>query len=603
MQTRTLRTHLARALGIAALSTTLTACMAEGDMEGEDLDLGEDTAHIVGGENDSTSRINDAVVHINYGCTGTLVAPDVVLTAAHCLGRRADRPPGAPPTGDWETRGVWYDLPDPYPVHFGNDLVGLGADAAFPVTQATFTIEAAGQPAGAIINHGMDVSFKSSGGLYVVAENGGGHYLAVNRQWPNAWERFRLTRWGGGTLRSADEISLQADNGDWVVSELYEGGDLNANRSAAGPWERFTIERIGGGGLIRSGDRVAIKANNNGRYWLARNGGGGGWRHIATAVQYNLSVGEDIGMIKLDAPVPSSVAKPISPLTRQPRQAGDNATSFWASQAFRTAGWGWIDAAETKQARYRQRATAHGGAYPSTRGDDTTNFITASLDDGAFTRHGDSGSPLLWTSPSGREYTVGALQGDTGYVSTFGVGTSGSGNPDAVNVAVWIEQVLGLRDCSQLDPTNASVIFSGGKYRVVDGSHWLMAFSTRPQADHAVSVLQRFGLDEICYVDRPAEMYYALSGGNMPAGTGPSGERCRYFGGTDLNVYRNAGRWVLRDMTQGVTLQTFDDELDARLAMGLLRRHGARRQCYFDGGLLPHRNAGGAGDRFTYYKR
>jgi hypothetical protein len=78
------------------------------DVEDDDV-LGELGQDIEIGTNDANSPISNAVVLINGGCTGTLIAPNVVLTAAHC---GWDAPSLA--------TGFWTSIP-PIPIWFGPD--------------------------------------------------------------------------------------------------------------------------------------------------------------------------------------------------------------------------------------------------------------------------------------------------------------------------------------------------------------------------------------------------------------------------------------------------------------------------------------------------
>lgn len=66
-------------------SALITAFLALGACQGSSADLGVAEKSIIGG---NENRFDDAVVAVYVGglCTGTLVAPRVVLTAAHCVG-------------------------------------------------------------------------------------------------------------------------------------------------------------------------------------------------------------------------------------------------------------------------------------------------------------------------------------------------------------------------------------------------------------------------------------------------------------------------------------------------------------------------------------
>src|SRR5687767_1813843 len=69
-------------LGFAGIAAAESA----GQLE-TDVDTGDDTAEIVGGTLAPAGKWPDTVAVLGNGaCTGTLIAPDVVLTAGHCIG-------------------------------------------------------------------------------------------------------------------------------------------------------------------------------------------------------------------------------------------------------------------------------------------------------------------------------------------------------------------------------------------------------------------------------------------------------------------------------------------------------------------------------------
>lgn len=80
-------------------------------------------AKLIGSSHDDPSNpVSNSVVHLNGGCTGTLITPNIVITAGHCFDGETP-PPGflanehAPieneyPVGsaDWEDKFQWYSL-------------------------------------------------------------------------------------------------------------------------------------------------------------------------------------------------------------------------------------------------------------------------------------------------------------------------------------------------------------------------------------------------------------------------------------------------------------------------------------------------------------
>lgn len=121
-------------------------------------------------------------------------------------------------------------------------------------------------------------AFQSSGGFFVVAENGGGSVVNANRTGIGSWETFTLIDLNGGSLESGDLVNIQSVTGHFVVAEGGGGDVVNANRTVPDAWETFRIERIGGGG-IGSGDSISLQAfngwNGGGGNFVVAEGGGG----------------------------------------------------------------------------------------------------------------------------------------------------------------------------------------------------------------------------------------------------------------------------------------------------------------------------------------
>jgi hypothetical protein len=118
-----------RSLGVLLLITVMLLILSTNE-----------AVAITNGSNDVANTGSDAVVQV-LGCTGTLIAPQIVITAAHCLeqaGQGVPPPPGAsvhPVGGFWEEPGRWY----PLTTVPGGIQVSFGVDTNNPVFQATAT--------------------------------------------------------------------------------------------------------------------------------------------------------------------------------------------------------------------------------------------------------------------------------------------------------------------------------------------------------------------------------------------------------------------------------------------------------------------------------
>lgn len=74
-------------------------------------------------------------------------------------------------------------------------------------------------------------------GTYVVAEDGGGKNVAVNRGSPSGWETFKIWRVRDGTYQ------LRAFNKQFVRAVNAGGGSVDAVTNTPEEWETFQIIR------------------------------------------------------------------------------------------------------------------------------------------------------------------------------------------------------------------------------------------------------------------------------------------------------------------------------------------------------------------------
>ncbi len=94
---------------------------------------------------------------------------------------------------------------------------------------------------------------------FVAAYQGGGGQLAGNspNQW--AWEEFELFDINGGAIVHGDVIAVRTQGTRQFISNNGGSTPAEANRQHPNPWEQFQVTRIGGPGVLRHGDRFALR--------------------------------------------------------------------------------------------------------------------------------------------------------------------------------------------------------------------------------------------------------------------------------------------------------------------------------------------------------
>jgi phosphohistidine phosphatase SixA len=59
-------------------------------------------------------------------------------------------------------------------------------------------------------------------------------------------------------------------------------------------------------------------------------------------------------------------------------------------------------------------------------------------------------------------------------------------------------------DCTHFNPKNIKVKFVKKRWKIVDGSHWIMDFgSKKKEAHQALGIIKQNGFDQVCFVGRP----------------------------------------------------------------------------------------------------
>jgi len=69
------------------------------------------------------------------------------------------------------------------------------------------------------------------------------------------------------------------------------------------------------------------------------------------------------------------------------------------------------------------------------------------------------------------------------------------------------------QDCNSFNPNTISVQNINSRYKIVDGNHWMLDFTTsQTNANNALDIIKKYGFDNICFVERPnPPMMYFLN--------------------------------------------------------------------------------------------
>ena len=148
-------------------------------------------------------------------------------------------------------------------------------------------------------------------------------------------------------------------------------------------------------------------------------------------------------------------------------------------------------------------------------------------------------------------------------------------------------------DCIAFNPKNTRLKQINGRWKIVDGSHWLFDFgSNRKEARQALAVIQNYQLNQSCFVGRPNPSFaYMLTSGRPPQG-GMSGEDCVRFNPQTIDLKQINGRWKIVDGSHWL----FDfgaNKNEAAQTHKIMKKYRFTRSCF----------VGRPDPSFTYLRR
>lgn len=135
-------------------------------------------------------------------------------------------------------------------------------------------------------------------------------------------------------------------------------------------------------------------------------------------------------------------------------------------------------------------------------------------------------------------------------------------------------------DCVSFDPCTAEVKQIDGRWKIVDGSHWLFDFGSKvDEAKQALAIIKHYRMNQSCFVGRPDPSFqYMLVSGHAPQGSYP-GEDCVSFNPNTAEVKQIDGRWKIVDGSH--LLFDFGDKRDeAERALQIIKKYSFTLSCF-----------------------
>jgi hypothetical protein len=168
-----------------------------------------------------------------------------------------------------------------------------------------------------------------------------------------------------------------------------------------------------------------------------------------------------------------------------------------------------------------------------------------------------------------------------------------SGNSVTEIAPPWIPE-----DRIAFNRANLSVAQFGGRWKVVEGNHWMIdTGSSKAEADRIVEIIKHYKLGLMCFVGRPTcgdvtpMMYWLTDSGAAPNGS-LAGEDCLAFNPANLAVIDVGGRWKVAEGAHWL-LDFGPGHGNAVAALHFIRKYGFNEICF----------VGRPGPSMTYFKR
>jgi len=135
-------------------------------------------------------------------------------------------------------------------------------------------------------------------------------------------------------------------------------------------------------------------------------------------------------------------------------------------------------------------------------------------------------------------------------------------------------------DCTRTPSAELQVVQINNSWKIVRGTRNIVSDfgALKQEAYDTLAILQRYNIDQVCYVGRPnPSMVYVKSGSEIPARIS-SDEDCIGFSRESVSVISEGERWLLR--SAGSRMKMFPNESEAKMALHLIKKYKISQHCF-----------------------
>ncbi len=135
-------------------------------------------------------------------------------------------------------------------------------------------------------------------------------------------------------------------------------------------------------------------------------------------------------------------------------------------------------------------------------------------------------------------------------------------------------------DCLAFNPATTQVKQINGRWKIVDGSHWMFDFAgNRAEAVKSLAVIKKYKANKSCFVGRPNPSFkYLLAGNRVPTGAMP-GEDCVGFNPNTAQVKKLGNRWKIVDGNH-LMFDFSNNKAEAEQSLAVIKKYGATKSCF-----------------------